>query len=137
MINENISGSMKTLQDEIVRLKEELNKDTEKQHICENCKRKVSLVNLMGGINFQNTQSSVRNSMRKSMMNSQDLLKIQLKMEEEKNSDKIKEDPNESVDSVEKHHTKDEIKGQYIINLRIYNENQWVNQLWEWIFESK
>ena len=104
---------MKTLQEEITRLKEQLSKENGKKQVCENCKRRMSLMNIMGN-DFQTVQKSIRMSMRKSMINAQDLLCLQMKIEEEKNMTNkiIKEE--ESFE--EKLHDKDQIRGNFQLN---------------------
>jgi hypothetical protein len=100
---------MKTLQDEIARLKEQLSKENEKKQVCEKCKRRMSLMNIMGN-DFQNIQRSIRTSMRKSMFNAQDLLCLQMKIEEEKSE--VNNQEKEDEKSVEeKQLGKDEIRG--------------------------
>ena len=129
-INENVSGSLKTLQEEITRLREELEKRKEKQNVCEKCNRKQSLLNTISD-NFQNVQETVKNSIRKTIINAQDLLNLQERMAVEKKvNDMNNEDLRESTEIiVPKIYTKDEIKGKIKYIFRIHYENRWINKL--------
>lgn len=65
-VNESITGSSKALQDEIKKLKEEIERNAEKKYICESCKRTRSIGSLMGAEHFLNVNKQVRQSIRQS-----------------------------------------------------------------------